>query len=97
MLRHSEPPLLPELSELPDVEDDPALFDPSPEWFVPGLKPSLRDDDHDDDGHLLRSLLDRPEALSKAWRAAMREGFRNRTRGAKLRRCRRVPRWSDAA
>ncbi len=36
---------LPPLAELPDeFEDDPALFDPSPEWFVPGLKPSLRED-----------------------------------------------------
>ena len=97
MLRRSEPPLLPELSELPDVEDDPALFDPSPEWFVPGVKTSLRDDELDDDGHLLPSLMERPEALSKAWRAAMRGRFRERSRGGKLRRSRRGHRWSSAA
>jgi hypothetical protein len=66
MLRQSELPLL---SELPAFDDDPALFDPSPEWFVPGLKPSLREDDEEgDDGLGFRSLIEKPEALSKAWR-----------------------------
>ena len=66
MLRRPELPLV---SELPLFEDDPALLDPSPEWFVPGLKPSLREDEGDDvDGLGFRSLIEKPEALSKAWR-----------------------------
>ena len=69
MLRRPELPILP---ELPAFEDDPALFDPSPEWFVPGLKPSLREDAEEDDGLGLRSLIERPEALSKAWRTTGR-------------------------
>ncbi len=95
MLRRSELPLL---SELPAVEDDPALFDPSPEWFVPGLRPStLREDDEEDDGLGLRSLIEEPEVLSKAWRTTGRERSRPRRHGAKHRLAARSPRWSDAA
>lgn len=84
MLRRSELTLP---SELPAVEDDPALFDPSPEWFVPGLKPSLREDtdDGDDDGLGFRSLIEQPEALSKAWRTAAGERAASPVRRAKRR------------
>ena len=93
MLRRSQ---LPPLSELPTFEDDPALFDPSPEWFLPGLKPSLREDaEEEDDGLGLRSLLEQPEALSKAWRTTGRELAGNRVRRPKPRRSGRSPRWSD--
>ncbi len=70
MLRRSELSL--SESELPALDDDPALFDPSPEWFVPGLRPALRDDADEDDGLGLRSLLEHPEALAKAWQATGR-------------------------
>lgn len=71
MLRRPE---LSPLSELPAFDDDPALFDPSPEWFVPGLRASLRDDElkDDDDGLGFRSLIEQPDALSKAWRTTAR-------------------------
>lgn len=84
MLRRSELPL----SELPAFDDDPALFDPSPEWFVPGLKASLgEDEDDDDDGDELgfRLLIEQPEALSKAWRATGGDGSGSRVRRAKRR------------
>ncbi len=93
MLRRPELPLL---SELPAFEDDPALFDPSPEWFVPGLKPSLREDE-EDDGLGLRSLIEQPEALSKAWRTTGRGRSSRRVRRAKHRHSGRSLRWSDAA
>ena len=94
MLRQSE---LPPLSELPAFDDDPALFDPSPEWFVPGLKPSLGEDDEaDDEGLGFRSLIEKPEALSKAWRTTGSERSGSRVRRAK-RRHRRSPRASAAA
>jgi hypothetical protein len=94
MLRRPE---LPPLSELPTFEDDPALFDPSPEWFVPGLKPSLREDEEEDDGIGLRSLIEEPKAMSKAWRTARRDVASRRVRRAKSRHSGRSPRWSDAA
>ena len=94
MLRRPE---LPPLSELPAFEDDPALFDPSPEWFVPGLKPSLREDEEEDDGLGLRSLIEQPEALSKAWRTTGRDCSSRRARRAKPRHSGRSLRWSDAA
>jgi hypothetical protein len=70
MLRRSELPLL---SELHDFEDCPALRDPPPEWFATGLKPSLREDEENDDGLVMRSRVEQTEALSKAWRAKGRE------------------------
>jgi hypothetical protein len=70
MLRQSE---LPRLSEVPAFDDDPALFDPAPEWFVPGLKPFLREDEEEADGLGFRSLLEQPEAQSKAWRRTSRQ------------------------
>jgi hypothetical protein len=64
MLRYPELPLL---SELPAIDDDPALFDPSPEWFVPGLRSPVRDG-YDDDGLGLRALADRvPSRRSRRW------------------------------
>lgn len=85
MLRRPELPLP---SELPAFDDDPALFDPSPEWFVPGLKPLLREDEDedDDDGLGFRSLIERPEALSKAWRTTRGERSGSRVRRARRRR-----------
>ena len=93
MLRRPE---LPPLSELPAFEEDPALFDPSPEWFVPALKPSLRENEEEDDTLGLRSLIERPEVLSKAWRATGRD-LSSRRRRAKPRHFGRSLRWSDAA
>ena len=95
MLRRSELPLL---SELPAFDDDPALFDPSPEWFVPGLKASLgEDEDDDDDGLGFRSLIERPEALSKAWRTTGRDGSGGRVGRAKRHHGGRLPRWFAVA
>ncbi len=71
------------LRQLPALEDDPALFDPSPEWFVSGLKASLRDDEEGDDGLGFRSLIEQPEALSKAWRTTGWEPSRSRRHHAK--------------
>ena len=90
MLRRPE---LPPLSELPAFEDDPALFDPSPEWFVPGLKPSPREDE-EDEGLGLRSLIEQPEALLRAWRTTGGDRSGRRLRRAKPRR---VLRSSDVA
>jgi hypothetical protein len=71
MFRQTE---LPSLSELLSVDDDPALFDPTPEWFVPGLTPLRGEAPEDEDDDLgLRAILERPEALAKAWRASGRE------------------------
>ena len=89
MLRPFELPLV---SELPAFDEEPALFDPSPEWFVPGLKPSPREDEGDDDGLGLRALIEHPAALAKAWR---RERLRNPTRRAKRRRRGRSHAWRD--
>ncbi|HRG99517.1 MAG TPA: hypothetical protein PLR99_24890 [Polyangiaceae bacterium] len=85
------------LAEFPAVEEDPALFDPSPEWFVPGLGSSLREDTLDDAGLGFRALIERRDALSKAWRAATRGPSRDRRRRAKLRRAGPGSRWSDVA
>ncbi|MET0591084.1 MAG: hypothetical protein ABW133_00190, partial [Polyangiaceae bacterium] len=81
MLRRPE---LPPLSELPAFEDDLALFDPSPEWLPPGLKLSVHEDE-DDDPIGLRSLIEQPEALSKAWRTTGRDLSLRRVRRAKSR------------
>ena len=96
MLRQSQLPLL---SELPAFDDDPALFDPSPEWFVPGLKPSLRENDEedDDDGLGFRSLIEQPEALSKALRTTDGERSGSRVHGARRHHAGRSPRSSAAA
>ena len=84
------------LSEPPAFEDDPALFDPSPEWFVPGLKPLRREDEEedDDDGVGFRSLIEHPAALSKAWRIT---GGELSGRRAKRRHAGRSHRSSPAA
>ena len=90
MSRRTELPPLPE----PRVfEDDPALFDPSPEWFVPGLKHSLRENEEANDGLGLRSLIEQPESLSTAWRTTGR-GSATRARRAKRRHSARVRRPS---
>ena len=94
MLRRPE---LPPISELPAFDDDPALFDPSPEWFVPGLKLSLREDEGEDEGLGLRSLIEQPEALSKAWRTTGRDCSGRRARRAKPHHSGRSLRGSDAA
>lgn len=85
MLRRFELPLP---SELPSYEDDPALFDPSPEWFVPGLKASHREDEDDELDGGFRSLVERPEAMTRAWCTARRERSRYRIRSAKRRHAR---------
>jgi hypothetical protein len=90
-------PELPLLSEVPDLDDEPAPFDPSPEWFVPGLKPSPREDEAEDDGLGLRSLIERPEVLARAWRTTGRERPGTRAHRPKLRHAGRSPRWSHAA
>lgn len=89
MLRRSELPLL---SEVPAFDDDPGLFDPSPEWFVPGLKPSLREDEEEaaDDGLGFRALIEQPRALTKAWRSSG-GGAGRRLRRAKRRHVARTP------
>jgi hypothetical protein len=96
MLRRFELPLL---SELPAFDDDPALFDPSPEWFVPGLRASLGEDenDDDDDGLGFRLLIEQPEALSKAWRTTGGERSGNRDHRATRRHAGRLPRSSAVA
>ena len=93
MLRRPE---LPPLSDLPAFEEDPALFDPSPEWFVRELKVSRRKDEGNSDGLGLRSLIEHPETLSKAWRAT-RDLSSRRVRRAKGPRPGRSGGWSDAA
>lgn len=61
-------------SELPppdvdvtSLDEDPAMFDPAPEWFISGLRPSVRHD-ADAEGLGLRSLIDQPDLGSRAWR-----------------------------
>jgi hypothetical protein len=93
----SRRPELPLLLELPAFEDDPALFDPSPEWFVPGLKLSPREDEEADDGLGLRSLIEQPEVVSKAWRTTGRDRSSRRVRRDKSRHSGRSLRWSHAA
>lgn len=90
-------PALPPLSELPVLEDDPALFDPSPEWFVPGLKPSHREEVEEDEGLGLRALIEQPEALSKAWRVTTEELPVHRAPRAKVLQAGRPRRWPHAA
>ena len=94
MLRYPEPALVAEILAL---DDDPGLFDPSPEWFVPGLKLSPREDETDNDGLGLRSLIEKPEALAKAWRIAGRARAARVANRAKLRHTGRSLRWSRAA
>ncbi len=84
---------LPEPSEIPSVDDEPAFFDPAPEWFVPGVKP-LRGEapEPEDDDLGLRAILESPEALARAWQASGPE--RRKRRGARRRgddRSRRSP------
>jgi hypothetical protein len=71
MSRRSDPP---DPCEIPSLDDEPALFDPAPEWFVPGVKP-LRGEapEPEDDDLGLRAILERPEALARAWEASGRE------------------------
>lgn len=84
MLRRPEHPLH---DEIPALEDDVALFEPSPEWLVPGLRSSGREDDLDDDDALgFRSLLEEPDVVSKAWRSTERTLFRDRGRRSRRRR-----------
>jgi len=86
MLRRSE---LPDVSEIPSVDDDPALFDPAPEWFVPGLTPLRGEAPEEEDDDLgLRAILERPEALAKAWQASGRERGIKRLAHPKNRRSR---------
>jgi hypothetical protein len=63
-----------DVSESLPTEDEFAVFDPAGEWFVPGVKP-LRGEapEADDDEPGLRAILERPEALAKAWLASARE------------------------
>lgn len=80
MLHRSEPLTL---SDPLSFEGAPALFDPSPEWFLPGLKPFLGEeeaDESDEDDLGFRALLDEPEALARAWRATDSTRPRNRHR-----------------
>jgi hypothetical protein len=87
MFRQSE---LPSLSEVPSLDDDPALFDPTPEWFVPGLTPLRGEAPEEADDDLgLRAILERPEALAKAWQAGGRERRSKRGVRPKNRRSRR--------
>lgn len=49
-------------------DDDIALSESAPEWFIPGVRPSLGEGQADDDiGLGFRSLLDEPDTLSEAW------------------------------
>ena len=90
---------LPLLSDSPRSTTTPHSFNPSPEWFVPGLKPSLREDDEqdDDDGLGFRSLIEQPAALSKAWRTTGEERSGSGVRGARRHHTGRLPRSSAAA
>ncbi len=63
MLLKSE---LPFASDIPVLDDDPALFDPDPDWADDFGLAALEDDDLGDLG--LRAVIERPEALSKAWK-----------------------------
>lgn len=87
----------PILSELPPIEDDPALFDPSPMWFIPGLKESLRETAEPDDGLGLRGLLERPEALSDAFSPTVRPSRRRPRRSKHTTTPRGASPWPRAA
>lgn len=77
----SRRPELPDASEIPSMDDDPAFFDPAPEWFVDGLTPLRGEPPEDDDDDLgLRAILERPEALARAWQASGRAKSRRRSR-----------------
>ncbi|MFO0619106.1 MAG: hypothetical protein U0414_41335 [Polyangiaceae bacterium] len=80
-------------SEVPVLEDEPAWLDPSAIEFVPGLKASLREADDRDESLGFRRLIERPEALSSAWDAAVRR----RSNRRKPRPSRGAPAWSRAA
>ncbi len=63
-MRHDSTFALPE----PADDDDVALFESGPEWFIPGVKPFLGEAHADDEMGLgFRSLLDEPDSLSEAW------------------------------
>jgi hypothetical protein len=94
MLRRSE---LPDVTEIPSVDDDPALFDPAPEWFVPGLTPLRGEAPDEEDADVgLRAILERPEALAKAWQASGQERRIKRGMRARNRRNRRSRTLSSA-
>lgn len=87
----------PHLSDLPAIEDDPALFDPSPMWFIPGLKESLRETAEPDDGLGLRALFERPEALSQDFSPTVRPPRRRPRRSKFTPTNRDAPVWPRAA
>ncbi len=68
MLQEFELPFDTEISAL---DDDPTLFDPEPDWF--GDLALATNEHHEHDGLGLRSVVDEPEALSKAWKRTTRE------------------------
>jgi hypothetical protein len=74
MLRRSEVPLL---------DSDPVLFEAPPDWLVPDLARALREGPEERSS--LRSLLDRPEAQSWAWRLAGGRARRTKGRAARPR------------
>jgi hypothetical protein len=82
MLRPPEPAVL---DEALAIDDDLGLFDPSPEWFVAGLRLSSREDEIQEDGLGLRSLIEKPEALAKAWRTTGSARAAHRANRAKRR------------
>lgn len=94
MLRRPDPALLP---QVPALDDDPGLFDVSPEWFIPGLKLSPREEETDDAGLGLRSLIEHPETLAKAWRTTRQTRAAARADRHKRRHTGRSLRWSHAA
>jgi len=70
---------LPFESEILALEDDPALFDADPEWVGDLERPTREEDEYDGIG--IRSVIQHPEALSKAWKRTT-ERRRNRFRAA---------------
>lgn len=90
-------PELPNLPELPCLDDDPTLFDRPSDWFVPRLELSREEDEADEDGLGLRSLIERPEVLASAWRTTRRDRHRKRARGTKRRHSGRTPRQFETA
>jgi len=71
-------------SELPMLDDDPALFEGRPEWLIPGLRSAMREAEQDGLG--LRSLIERTDVPPRLWSALRRPSSERRPAPLRVRR-----------